>query len=53
MHVVPLADGKAVVELQTADLQPGAYRVHVAYSGNPTYQPHAANYQKLTVRKPA
>ncbi|WDZ83084.1 immunoglobulin-like domain-containing protein [Micromonospora cathayae] len=49
-QVVPLADGKAVVELQTADLRPGGYRVHVAYSGNPTYQPYAADYQKLTVR---
>ncbi|MET8260522.1 immunoglobulin-like domain-containing protein [Micromonospora sp. NPDC005205] len=50
-YVVPLAHGRAVVELQTADLHPGAYRVHVAYSGNPTYQPYAADYQKLTVRK--
>ncbi|MEU5669334.1 immunoglobulin-like domain-containing protein [Micromonospora sp. NPDC047753] len=49
VHVVPLAHGKAVVELQTADLRPGAYQVHVAYSGNPTYQPYAADYQKLTV----
>ncbi|MEU8285423.1 immunoglobulin-like domain-containing protein [Micromonospora sp. NPDC048905] len=52
VHVVPLADGRAVVELPTAKLQPGAYRVHVAYSGNPTYRPHAANHQTLTVRKP-
>ncbi|MEO3772758.1 Ig-like domain-containing protein [Micromonospora sp. B9E7] len=52
VQVLPLAAGKAVVELQTANLRPGAYRVHLAYSGNPTYQPHAANYQKLTVRKP-
>ncbi|GLX04783.1 hypothetical protein Misp03_17100 [Microbispora sp. NBRC 16548] len=50
VQVVPLADGEAVVTLQTADLQSGEYTVHVAYSGNPTYQPHAANYQKLTVR---
>ncbi|MET8354890.1 immunoglobulin-like domain-containing protein [Micromonospora sp. NPDC005206] len=50
VQVVPLTDGKAVVTLQTADLQPGRYRVHVAYSGNPTYQPYAANYQNLTVR---
>ncbi|WP_341716280.1 Ig-like domain repeat protein [Micromonospora sp. FIMYZ51] len=49
-QVVPLADGKAVVELPTADLPRGTYRVHVAYSGNPTYQGHAANYQNLTVR---
>ncbi|MEU5907072.1 immunoglobulin-like domain-containing protein [Micromonospora sp. NPDC047527] len=51
-QVVPLADGKAVVDLRTVDLQPGNYRVHVAYSGNPTYRPHAADYQTLTVRKP-
>ncbi|MEW2428717.1 immunoglobulin-like domain-containing protein [Micromonospora sp. NPDC047644] len=51
VQVVPLAHGKAVVELPTADLPPGAYRVHVAYSGNPTYRPHAADYQTLTVRK--
>jgi len=50
VQVVPLVDGKAVVTLQTADLQPGVYPVHVAYSGNPTYQPYAANYQRLTVR---
>ncbi|MBO4275109.1 hypothetical protein GSF24_31470 [Microbispora triticiradicis] len=50
MQVVPLADGEAVVTLQTADLQRGTYTVHVAYSGNPAYQPHAADYQKLTVR---
>ncbi|GGM36022.1 hypothetical protein GCM10011608_20790 [Micromonospora sonchi] len=49
-HVVQLVDGKAVVTLQTADLPRGNYKVHVAYSGNPTYQPHAANYQNLTVR---
>ncbi|TLP66289.1 hypothetical protein [Microbispora triticiradicis] len=36
--------------LRTADLQRGNYTVHVAYSGNPTYRPHAADYQKLTVR---
>ncbi|MFF5181799.1 immunoglobulin-like domain-containing protein [Micromonospora sp. NPDC000316] len=50
VQVVPLVDGKAVVTLQTANLQRGQYRVHVAYSGNPTYQSHAANYQNLTVR---
>ncbi|WP_368856981.1 Ig-like domain-containing protein [Microbispora triticiradicis] len=50
VQVVPLADGEAVVTLQTADLQRGTYTVHVAYSGNPAYQPHAADYQKLTVR---
>jgi hypothetical protein len=53
VQVVTLVDGKAVVDLPTADLQPGKYRVHVAYSGNPTYQPHAANHQTLTVRKRA
>ncbi|WP_169953503.1 immunoglobulin-like domain-containing protein [Microbispora sp. H11081] len=49
-QVVPLADGKAVVTLRTADLPRGTYKVHVAYSGNPSYQPHAADYQRLTVR---
>ena len=49
-QVVQLVDGKAVVTLQTADLQRGNYKVHVAYSGNPTYQPHADTYQNLTVR---
>ncbi|MBY8875079.1 Ig-like domain repeat protein [Micromonospora sp. PLK6-60] len=49
-QVVPLADGRAVVTLPTADLEPGNYRVRVAYSGNPTYQPYAADYQNLTVR---
>ncbi|WP_433534502.1 immunoglobulin-like domain-containing protein [Micromonospora sp. CA-249363] len=50
VQVLPLVDGKAVVELRTADLRPGTYQVHAAYSGNPTYRPHAANYQKLRVR---
>ncbi|MDZ5446506.1 Ig-like domain-containing protein [Micromonospora sp. 4G57] len=50
VQVVPLMDGKAVVELRTADLRPGTYQVHAAYSGNPTYRPYAANYQKLWVR---
>ncbi|WP_432933024.1 Ig-like domain-containing protein [Microbispora sp. CA-135349] len=49
-QVVSLADGEAAVTLRTADLQRGVYPVHVAYSGNPTYQPHAADHQKLTVR---
>ncbi|MDG4809373.1 Ig-like domain repeat protein [Micromonospora sp. WMMD1120] len=49
-QVVPLADGKAVVELRTADLRPGVYQVHVAYSGNPTYRPQAGNHQKVRVR---
>ncbi|MEU4678480.1 immunoglobulin-like domain-containing protein [Micromonospora sp. NPDC023737] len=53
VQVVPLADGKAVVALPTADLKRGTYRVHVSYSGNPTYQPYAANYQTLTVRQRA
>ncbi|WP_327026462.1 immunoglobulin-like domain-containing protein [Micromonospora sp. NBC_01739] len=51
VQVVSLVEGKVVVDLPTADLQPGQYQVHVAYSGNPTYQGHAGNHQKLTVRK--
>ncbi|MGV9214323.1 immunoglobulin-like domain-containing protein [Micromonospora sp. RB23] len=50
VQVVPLTDGAAVVELRTADLRPGTYRVHAAYSGNPTYRSYAADYQKLRVR---
>jgi enterochelin esterase-like enzyme len=49
-QVVPLSDGKAVVELPTAGLSAGVYRVHVAYSGDPTYAPYAANHQELRVR---
>ena len=49
-QVVPLTDGAAVVSLPTAGLSAGVYTVHVAYSGDPTYAPYAANHQDLTVR---
>jgi hypothetical protein len=49
-QVVPLTDGAAVVMLPTAGLTAGEYTVHVAYSGDPTYAPYAANHQELQVR---
>lgn len=49
-QVVPLVNGAAVVTLPTADVPPGAYVVRVAYSGDPTYAPSAADHQELRVR---
>jgi hypothetical protein len=49
-QVVPLTGGSAVVMLPTAGLSTGVYTVHVAYSGDPTYAPYAADHQDLTVR---
>ncbi|MFI9489861.1 alpha/beta hydrolase-fold protein [Promicromonospora sp. NPDC052451] len=50
VQVVPLVRGQALVGLDTTGLPRGRYRVHVAYSGDPTYAPHAAAYQELRVR---
>jgi hypothetical protein len=49
-QVVPLVDGAAVVTLPTTGLSAGVYVVHVAYSGDATYAPYAANFQDLEVR---
>jgi hypothetical protein len=49
-QVVPLTGGAAVVKLPTASLSAGVYTVHVAYSGDTTYAPYAANFQELEVR---
>lgn len=49
-QVVPLTSGAAVVALPTAGLSAGVFTVHVAYSGDPTYAPYAANHQELQVR---
>ncbi|MBY8871677.1 Ig-like domain repeat protein [Micromonospora sp. PLK6-60] len=49
-QVVALTDGAAVVELPTAGLKAGGYPVHVAYSGDSTYAPDAAEHQQLRVR---
>lgn len=49
-QVVPLTGGAAVVMLPTGGLSAGVYRVHVAYSGDATYAPYAADYQELRVR---
>lgn len=49
-QVVPLTDGAAVVTLPTGGLSAGVYTVHVAYSGDTTYAPYAANHQELQVR---
>ncbi|WP_341718104.1 alpha/beta hydrolase-fold protein [Micromonospora sp. FIMYZ51] len=49
-QVVALTNGKAVVKLPTTGLSAGNYRVHVAYSGDPTYAPAAAVHQQLRVR---
>ncbi|MBQ1027559.1 Ig-like domain repeat protein [Micromonospora sp. C95] len=49
-QVVPLAGGKAVVKLPTAELAAGVYPVHVAYSGDRNYAPAAGFHQRLRVR---
>ena len=50
VRVVPLAGGKAVVQLGTSGLAAGTYPVRIAYSGDPTYAPTAGQHQDLTVR---
>ena len=49
-QVVPLTDGAAVVTLPTEGLSAGVYPVQVVYSGDPVYEPDAANHQQLRVR---
>lgn len=49
-QVVPLTGGAAVITLPTAGLSAGVYTVQVAYSGDPTYAPSAADHQQLRVR---
>lgn len=49
-QVVSLIGGAAVIKLPTTGLSAGVYPVHVAYSGDPTYAPAAADHQQLRVR---